>query len=274
MKRRIIAALAAVALGAGMLAAGAASPATAAPQTVVKLVALGDSIAAGQGGGDPVDDCLRTTGSYGAQLDQMPKVNLLRNAACSGATIEDTWAQLSQVNRGTTLVTLTVGANDLDLDTVYAACAGGPSLPCYAAIQAAVALAPGIVAPLASLIGEIGERAPNATIVVTGYPHLLEPAPPLADFAALNAFVGAVNGATDALNTAIQYAVAAAAGGGADVQYVDVVAAFDGHGVQLAPVPSAPWFGLDPLNDPAGYLHPTYAGYTAYAAAISALLLL
>jgi lysophospholipase L1-like esterase len=269
MKRRIIAALAAVALGAGMFAVGAASPATASPQTVVKLVALGDSIAAGQGGGVPLDDCDRTTGSYAAQLDQTPKVNLLRNAACSGATIEDTWAQLSQVNRGTTLVTLTVGANDLDLDEVYAACAGGPSVPCEAAIRNAVALAPGIIAPLASLIGEIGERAPNATIVVTGYPHLLEPAPPLDVFAPLNAFVSAVNGATDALNTAIQYAAA----GDADVHYADVVAAFAGHGVQLAPgVPSAPWFGLDPVNDPAGYLHPTYAGYTAYAQVILAQL--
>ena len=86
MKRRIIAALAAVALGLGVFAVGAA-PAYAGQQTVVKHVALGDSIAAGQGGGVPLDACLRTAGGYGSQLDALPKVNMLRNAACTGATI-------------------------------------------------------------------------------------------------------------------------------------------------------------------------------------------
>ncbi|KAF2415222.1 hypothetical protein B1729_00755 [Microbacterium sp. B35-04] len=269
MKRRLLAALAAVALGAGMLAAGAAGPAMASPLMVAKHVALGDSIAAGQGGGAPLDECVRTDGGYAAQLDEEPKFNLLRNAACSGATIADTMSQLSQLNRGTTVVTLTVGANDLGLDQVYATCsiaaAGGDPAPCLTAIQSAVTSAPGIVAPLTSLIGAIAERAPDATIVVTGYPYLLESPPGLPQFAQLAALVAAVNGATDALNTAIQAAVATAAAGGVDVVYVDVVDAFAGHGVQLVPgVPSDPWFGTDPVGDPAGYLHPTYEGYAAY----------
>jgi lysophospholipase L1-like esterase len=269
MKRRLLAALAAVALGAGMLVAGAAGPATASPLMVAKHVALGDSIAAGQGGGAPLDECARTDGGYAAQLDEEPKFNLLRNAACSGATIAETLSQLSQVNRGTTVVTLTVGANDLGLDEVYATCsiaaAGGDPAPCLTAIQSAVSSAPGIVAPLTSLIAAIAERAPDATIVVTGYPYLLESPPALPQFAQLAALVAAVNGATDALNAAIQAAVATAAASGVDVVYADVVDAFAGHGVQLAPgVPSDPWFGLDPVGDPAGYFHPTYEGYAAY----------
>lgn len=273
MKRRILAALAAVALGAVVLVAGAAGPATASPLLVAKHVALGDSIAAGQGGGVPLDACARTDGGYAAQLDQAPKFNLLRNAGCSGATIADTMGQLSQVNRGTNVVTLTVGANDLDLDQVYAACAaaaaGGDPAPCLAAIQIAVGSAPGIVTPLSSLIASVAQRSPNATIVVTGYPHLLAAPPGAPQFAQLAALVAAVNGATDALNAAIQGAVAAAAAGGANVRYADVVEAFAGHGVQLVPgVPSDPWFGIDPVGDPAGYLHPTYAGYTAYTEVI------
>lgn len=252
-----------------MLVAGAAGPATASPLMVAKHVALGDSIAAGQGGGAPLDACARTDGGYAAQLDEEPKFNLLRNAACSGATIAGTLSQLSQLNRGTTVVTLTVGANDLGLDQVYAACSiaapGGDPAPCLAAIQSAVSSAPGIVAPLTSLIGAIAERAPDATIVVTGYPYLLESPPDLPQFAQLAALVAAVNGATDALNAAIQAAVATAAASGVDVRYADVVDAFAGHGVQLVPgVPSDPWFGLDPVGDPAGYLHPTYEGYAAY----------
>lgn len=277
MKRRILAALAAVALGLGFAGAGAASAAAAQPPAVVKYVALGDSIAAGQGGGVPLDSCARTDGGYAAQLDDVPRINLLRNAACTGATIEDTWDQLSQVNRGTTLVTLTVGANDLGLDEVYAQCAtvpdGGDLNACLAAVQAAIGGAPALVEPLAMLIGAIAQRAPNATIVVTGYPHLLEPVNlelcleflSIEVCQALSSLVVAVNTATDALNAAIEGAVALAAGTGANVVYADVVDAFAGHGMQLVPeAPSDPWFGTDPVNDPAGFLHPTFEGYTAY----------
>ena len=281
MKRRILAALAAVALGLGLTGAGAASATAAPPPSVAKYVALGDSIAAGQGGGVPLDFCARTDGGYAAQLDDVPRINLLRNAACTGATIDDTWAQLSQVNRGTTLVTLTVGANDLGLDTVYAQCAtvpdGGDLNACLAAVQGVIEGAPGLIEPLAMLIAGVAQRAPNATIVVTGYPHLLEPVNlvlcleflSIEECQALNTLVLAVNTATDTLNGAIQAAVALAHGNGANVVYADVVEAFAGHGVQLVPeAPSDPWWGLDPVNDPAGFLHPTYAGYTAYAQVI------
>jgi lysophospholipase L1-like esterase len=285
MKRRILAAFAALALGVGLLGAGAASASAAPPTPVAKYVALGDSIAAGQGGGVPLDSCARTDGGYAAQLDDVPRINLLRNGACTGATIDDTWAQLSQVNRGTTLVTLTVGANDLGLDALYAQCAtvpnGGDLNACVAAVQAVIVGAPDLVEPLAMLIGGIAQRAPNATIVVTGYPHLLAPV----DFGLcvqvlsteacqrLSLLVSYVNTATDTLNGAIASATALAAGNGANAVYADVVDAFAGHGVQLVPgAPSDPWFGLDPVNDPAGFLHPTYAGYAAYTQVIHATL--
>jgi len=283
MKRRILAALAAIALGAGMLAAGA-GPAAASPQLVAKHVALGDSIAAGQGGGAPLDACLRTDGGYAAQLDQEPKFNLLRNAACTGATIADVDAQLAQVNRGTTVVTLTVGANDLGLDHILAACQAATAAADPAPCTDAIAQAPdpqAIVPQLTALIGRIAQRAPNATIVVTGYPHLLAQVPfePCLDatgdalvcFVA-DAIVDTVNDATDALNAAIQVSVNLAAGSHAT--YASVVQAFAGHGVQVLTLlpPGDPWFGTDPVGDPAGFLHPTYQGYSAYAGVILAAL--
>ncbi|GAA5212035.1 SGNH/GDSL hydrolase family protein [Microbacterium kyungheense] len=281
MRRRVLAGLAALALGIGMLAAGAAGPAAAARQSVAKYVALGDSIAAGQGGGAPLDACVRTDGGYAAQLDASPKFNLLRNAACSGATVADVQGQLTQVNRGTTVVTLTVGANDLGLAELYAQCAairtGGDPVACLAEVQGVVDDAPGLVAPLATLIGQIALRAPSAAIVVTGYPHLLEPVDlgacvqtaPIQHCLALSSLAFTVNGATDALDAAVQQAVAAAAAQGAQAAYADVVPAFLGHGVQLLPTQwSDRWFGVDPVNDPSGFLHPTYAGYTAYTGVI------
>ncbi|MBD3941293.1 hypothetical protein IF188_06220 [Microbacterium sp. NEAU-LLC] len=286
MKRRVLAALAALALGMGMLAAGAAGPAAAASSPpVAKYVALGDSIAAGQGGGAPLDMCARTTGGYAAQLDLAPKFNLLRNAGCTGATVADVQGQLSQLNRGTTVVTLTVGANDLGLDQVYAACAaalgGGSFGACVSAIQGATAAAPDLVQPLATLIGATAQRAPNAAVVITGYPHLLEPVDlgscgqvaPLEQCLILASVADGVNDAADALNAAVQGAVQLAAAHGAPAQYADVVGAFADHGVQLMPgVSGDPWFGTDAANDPAGYLHPTYAGYTTYSQVILGVL--
>ncbi|GAA5201364.1 SGNH/GDSL hydrolase family protein [Microbacterium jejuense] len=286
MKRRVLAALAALTLGMGMLAAGAASPATAASSPpVAKYVALGDSIGAGQGGGMPLDACARTDGGYAAQLDQAPKFNLLRNAACTGATIADVQAQLSQLNRGTTVVTLTVGANDLGLDQVYAACAavpaGGDLGACLGAVQGTVDAAPDLVEPLAMLIAGMAQRAPNAALVVTGYPRLLQPVDvgscaqvaPVEQCLALGSLAFAVTGATDALDGAIAAAAALAAAHGAHAVFADVVPAFLGHGVQLVPgLPSDPWFGTDPVNDPAGFLHPNHAGYAAYTQVILAKL--
>ena len=76
---------------------GIAGPVAAAPDSspVDKYVALGDSVAAGQGGGDYVDACLRSPAGYPALLDAQPKVSLLRNAACTGATITDVTANHS-----------------------------------------------------------------------------------------------------------------------------------------------------------------------------------
>ena len=170
-----VAALLAVPLG----VAGAAS---ASPWTVTRLVTLGDSIAAGQGGGTIFDACARTDGGYGSQLDAEPMLNLLRNAACTGASIADVESQLGQINNGTNLVTITVGANDVGIDDVYTACAAAVTDPsyiaaCNAALTAATAAIPGLVTPLSGLIGDAAVRSPRAIIVVTGYPHLLEPVP-------------------------------------------------------------------------------------------------
>jgi len=267
----VVAALLAVPLG----VAGAAS---ASPLNVTRLVTLGDSIAAGQGGGAILDACARTDGGYGSQLDAEPQLNLLRNAACTGASIADVGLQLGEINNGTNLVTITVGANDVGIDAVYAACSAAVTDPsyiavCNGALTATTAAIPGLVAPLAGLIGDAAERSPRAIIVVTGYPHLLDPVPAELQpfYPELTALVGAINNTTDALNLAIFSAVATAAGSGVDVLYSDVIVAFAGHGVQLVPgVPSDPWFGLAPGTP--GYLHPTFDGYTGYCESILATL--
>lgn len=240
---------------------GIAGPAAAAPgaSPVSKYVALGDSVAAGQGGGDYVDACLRSPAGYPELLNAEPKVSLLRNAACTGATITDVaTSQLAQINRGTTLVTLTVGANGVNLPALYAACVSGTTpAACNDAVQdASEYLNSGqIPAQLGELLAMIGSRSPNATIVVTGYPvPFAEEYSPLTDN---------VNQLVDILNTQLGLTALTA---GAKVKWAPVE--FGAHRIGgTEPV----WLGADP-TDQLTFLHPNPAGYVAYRDAILTVL--
>lgn len=255
-KSRIIGSLAATSV-AVLALFGVSAPAFAVPSSpVAKYVSLGDSYAAGQGAGLPLDACLRSTAAYPVLLDAEPRTNLLRQAACSGATIaEVTATQLSQVNRGTTLVTITAGGNDLGVGQIYAYCVNPlTQLECAGAVaQAGAKLTSGQVgADLLALIVAVADRAPNAAIVVTDYPILF------AD--GLDPLTDTINAYTVLLNAQIAGAVGAAQAIGIDVELASVVAAFAGSEY---PIGSPPLLGLNP-NDPVGFLHPTAAGQAVY----------
>ncbi|TFD02503.1 SGNH/GDSL hydrolase family protein [Cryobacterium sinapicolor] len=253
--------IAAVLSASGVLAAGAL-PASAAPTAPVnKYVALGDSYAAGQGGLGYVDSCLQSPNGYPALLDAVKGTNLLRNVSCSLATTGDvTTTQLSSLNRGTTLVTLTVGGNDLNVAGVAAACASADPVACGNAISTAGALlySGELAARLADTYAQVAVAAPKAHVVVTGYPLLFAPsADPL---------IAQLNGATIALNQTIQGVVAQAQATrpNSSIEYVDVSAAFEGHAI--GDIDSWVIFaGPDAF-------HPTPVGYQAYAEAIQAAL--
>ena len=165
----------------GLVIVGA-SPAVAESKSgTIQYVALGDSYAAGQGGSELYLDqsCLESSSGYPYLLDAQKRIHLQTNAACTGATTSDVISeQLSALNRGTRLVTLTVGAADLNLSDVLAACAPVPTEDCQGAILDAIALLPDLGDSLTELYALVAAAAPNALIVVTGYPYLFEqPAP-------------------------------------------------------------------------------------------------
>jgi len=269
-KGRVIGSAAAAIIALVVIPAGIAGPAAAAPpasppasSTVAKYVALGDSVAAGQGAGGYVDACLRSPNGYPVLLDAEPRTNLLRNPSCSGATIAEVASvQLPELNRGTTLVTLTVGANEVDLTGILVACTPpAPVEACAAAVSTATAyLASGqLPVDLGALVAASASRSPGAEILVTGYAIPFAPGySPLTD---------QINALTAVLNSQIQAGAVGAAASGADVSYVDVTARFAGHGVGTAD----PWLGADP-SDPVSFLHPNAAGYTAYRDALIAAL--
>jgi lysophospholipase L1-like esterase len=246
---------------AGFVAVGAL-PAAAAPG-IVQYVALGDSYAAGTAAGSFPDDCEQnTTDGYPARLfDLGSRIGLPANVACSGATASEVAAtQLMPLDRDTRLVTLTVGAANLNLSDVLTACTAVPPTRCQAAILQALSMLPALGSDLAELYAEVAEDAPRARIVVTGYPHLLAPTadvPP--------SIIIAVNQATDALNSTIEQAVSVANNADVNIHYVDVTEEFAGHGIGS----SDPF--INDLPDPNAF-HPNADGYQAYADAIAAAL--
>ena len=238
------------------------SAANAAPPeipAVAKYIALGDSIAAGVGAGDykANDGCFRTTAGYPELLDDTPRISLVKNVACSGATVIGvTTDQVKALNRGTTLVTITAGANGLNLPVLLAACAAGVDRePCLAAISAATTYRTQVLpGELATLIGTVAQESPIARILVTGYPIPFSPGlDPIWDAANLHATM---------LNLTIATAVSAAAANGAPVSFVPVD--FTGHTIGSGNVL---WINSN-FGDASSFLHPTAAGYVAYRDAI------
>jgi len=237
-----------------------AGPAAAGNSGTVQYVALGDSYAAGQGGGEYLNDCLESPNGYPYLLDSKMRIDLRANAACTGAsTSEVISTQLSKLNKDTELVTLTVGAADLDLSGVLAACTVVPPDPvgCQNAINIALGQLAVLGGSLSELYTLVDNAAPNALIVVTGYPYLIEivPGDPTA------AIKDQINDAITILNGTIQRAVEAQPDG-VKILYVDVTAEFAGHGIGS----EEPFINSD--GDDA--YHPNAAGYRAYAKAIFA----
>jgi lysophospholipase L1-like esterase len=249
---------------AGFVGLGAA-PAAAAPRDV-QYVALGDSYAAGQGAPPYLNLCLQTNQSYPELLDGVGRIQLQGNPTCTGATTSSVAPQLSALTSDTRLVTLTVGAADLGLTALLAVCSDPAQMPeCLAAIQnVRQVLLPMLGSNLTKLYAAVAEAAPNARIVVTGYPHLLEPTAPFDP-----ELIAAINGATDALNSTIEEAVRVTNDADVNIHYVDVTAAFAGHGIGAEPE-------LLFINPPSAGLpdafHPNADGYRAYADVIAAAL--
>lgn len=276
---------------AGFVTAGTL-PAAATASTV-QYVALGDSYAAGVGATIVTPQpCGRSGNGYPELLKREGRISLLANFACIGATtLSVAGPQVSELeklekgNPGTRLVTLTVGGNDLGFVGLAGPCLSGglDTTECLAAIYKAVAddRLSDLDRNLRDLFTQVAGAAPDARIVVTGYPILFESAAGASgDFnpEIINAF----NEATALLNETIERSVAAANDADLDIYYVDVTDEFARHGIvslitdtdtndPIAFIHSVYTDVVGGTLDPARF-HPNDKGYSAYADAISAAL--
>jgi hypothetical protein len=208
-------------------------------------VALGDSFTAGPliHPADPQDDtCGRSLVNYPRLLARRLQVERLVDMSCSGAETRHLTErqsspfgthppQLSAVRRSTDLVTLGIGGNDFGVfGRLITECARARAddpdgAPCRQRLSGITEVFDRTEERVADGLREIEVRAPEAEVVVVGYPRLAPEQGTCTDvlpFAAGDyAFAHDV---LQELNGALRRAASAAGAG-----YVDVAAAAEGH---------------------------------------------
>ena len=142
-----------------------------------QYVALGDSYSSGTGTRTYINDgtsCYRSVYAY-PSLDAAQLGLSLTFRACSGAKVADvTNTQLSALTTSTAYVTISVGGNDAGFADVLTECAlPGWMSNCNGAIDNAQYIINNVLpSRLASLYSSIKSKAPNAKVIVVGYPRI------------------------------------------------------------------------------------------------------
>jgi lysophospholipase L1-like esterase len=140
-------------------------------------VALGDSYSSGNGAGGYIDasgDCHRSTNAYAYLWKARHSPSSFAFEACSGAVTTDVINnQLGPLNSGTTLVSITIGGNDAGFSDVMTTCVTGSDSTCVDRVNQAENYARNTLpGRLDATYDAIRAKAPNAKVVVLGYPHM------------------------------------------------------------------------------------------------------
>jgi lysophospholipase L1-like esterase len=162
------------ALGLAAAFLGAGIPAQAAP--AVHYVALGDSYSSGVGAGSTSGSCAQSPNAYPALWAKANSPASFTFAACSGATTSDVIkSQLPSLSASTTLVSITIGGNDAGFSSVMETCVLKSTSSCESAVSSAEKYANGTLpGQLNTTLTDIRSHAPNAKIVVVGYPDFYD----------------------------------------------------------------------------------------------------
>jgi lysophospholipase L1-like esterase len=240
---------------------GGASAAAAAPS----YVALGDSYASGDGTGVYYNTTCYTSPYSYPPLVAARAGYALTFAACSGATTSSVISsQLGSLNAATALVTIQVGGNDAGFTSVMESCA-----LYYFTCQSSINNADNYIqnslpAALNRTYSDIRADAPNAKVLVVGYPHLFTAAGATCGFNLLtSSHERSLNQTADLLDGVI-----ASAAAGHSFTFIDPRASFASHEL----CSSAPWLNNDTIPVQESY-HPNIPGEAAYASLVEAGLL-
>jgi lysophospholipase L1-like esterase len=232
-----------------------------------RYVALGDSYSSGLGAGSYAASsgpCFRSRGAYSQLWASASKPASYISAACAGATTSSVIAtQLSALSSATTLVSITIGGNDVGFSAVMETCVLSSTSECVSAVATARSeMSSKLPAELDGVLAAIAALAPHARVVLLGYPRLY-------DMSRSSGCIGLsatdrtdLNAAANDLNRQLQVAAARHH----DV-FADVRPTFAGHLI----CDSASWLHSVEFPDIAESYHPTAAGQAGgYLPAFSA----
>ncbi|AOP46656.1 SGNH/GDSL hydrolase family protein [Streptomyces lydicus] len=155
---------------------GASAAASAQLPTATGYVALGDSYSSGVGAGSydsSSGSCKRSTRSYPALWNAAHTPASFAFTACSGARTGDVVSgQLGPLNASTGLVSITIGGNDAGFADTMTTCALQGESACLARVaQARTYIDNTLPGRLDTVYSAIAQKAPNARVVVLGYPR-------------------------------------------------------------------------------------------------------
>jgi len=225
-------------------------------------VALGDSYSSGVGTNryDLDSACKRSSLAYPA-LVTAAKGYALNFQACSGATTVDVInKQVAALSTSTNLVTVTAGGNDAGFTSLLTTCT---LTNCTSSINSTItSVNTTLAAKLDAMDTQIQTRAPNATVIVLGYPRLFS-GTCFSAFGISSAEVTAANNLANAIDTvtkteATKYGFT----------YKSAITQFTGHGVCGSPS----WLNGLNLGTLSDSYHPTATGYSSgYAPLVRAV---
>jgi lysophospholipase L1-like esterase len=215
--------------GAATVVAAFSLLATATPASAaVSYVALGDSYSSGLGAGSygSSGSCYRSNYAYANDWDRADSPSSFSFAACSGATTTDVISsQLSALTAGTTLISITIGGNDVGFASVMQTCVLGSDSRCLNAVSNAENQANTVLpGKLDTLFSDMRKDAPSAHVVVLGYPEFYDLSKSSTCIGLSTTKRTALNGGADVLDNQVS-----AAAGRAGFTYADVRSAFAGH---------------------------------------------
>lgn len=218
-------------------------------------VALGDSYASGVGADNYTSEsgaCKRSTNAYPALYNTNVKPASYKSVACGGAVTSDVINnQLSALSSTTTLVSITIGGNDVGFANIMTTCVLQGETQCVAAVEAAKTKARNeLPAKLANVYNGIKAKAPKARVVVVGYPVFYQLGTTCIGLSATSR--SKLNEGVNLLDDIIKTAATSAG-----FKFADVRSAFVGH--QLCSYGEKWMHALNVIEIGKSY-HPTKAG--------------
>ncbi|WP_144756342.1 SGNH/GDSL hydrolase family protein [Curtobacterium pusillum] len=281
------------------------APASAATAEGGQWAVLGDSYTAGFFAGEqlePEDGCMRTSGSYPVLAHRAARPDLeLVNVSCVAAETSNVWdpqtpagggeavaPQIEALSDRTEVVTIGLGGNSMGFGELLERClvlgigaVEKPGAPCTSAYGADVgsgSIGSDLEARLAAvgeeygrMLADVRRAAPNAQVVVVGYPQLAPADPQTCTWKSSTQFSFTTRAdlpffrlVEERLNT-LQSALAVVHG----AEYVDLASANEGEDVCADP--ATRWIeGLQGADGSNTLVHPNERGHAAAAELVAA----